>query len=396
MKYKIVLILIFIGMKTFAQQQLSIGDNSPKIYITDYVHNEPIDKNLEKKFIVLDFWATWCAPCLAVVPHINELQQKFKDRKDVVFFSMTDENPARIQRTLAKIPFTTSVVCDQSKTTKENFGIQQIPQLMLIDNLGIVRWIGNSFEINELILENFLAGKTINFQNEASNPANNPELVAESEANFKKMYAVFDILKDENTKYIFDLTIAPKMNMKMAVQSLSEGKYVDFDNNLQTILSKINNKFESQIIIPKTLSGINYNLTYKNSDKKTAAEYAQDLKSKILSELKLTETIVLKKSEVYNLKVENPKKLDFSTNQDEINHSSVSDTHFVYGNISIDSFIKEIANYNKIIINNETDLSKTLEFTIRKGSLSELYQDLAEYGLSLEKTFKVVEFYKYN
>ena len=55
----------------YAQEKLIVGDKAPKINITDYVLNVPKDKNLENKYIILEFWATWCAPCLNAVPHIN-------------------------------------------------------------------------------------------------------------------------------------------------------------------------------------------------------------------------------------------------------------------------------------------------------------------------------------
>ena len=44
---------------------------------------------LKGKVVVVEFWATWCAPCIASIPHLNELAEQFRD-EDVVFISLVD------------------------------------------------------------------------------------------------------------------------------------------------------------------------------------------------------------------------------------------------------------------------------------------------------------------
>ena len=55
------------------------------------------------KAVVLDFWATWCGPCIAAIPHWNQLATQFRG-KPVVFVSVTDENRETIERFLTKKP----------------------------------------------------------------------------------------------------------------------------------------------------------------------------------------------------------------------------------------------------------------------------------------------------
>ncbi len=57
--------------------------------------------SLKGNVVVLEFWATWCAPCIAAMPHLNELTEQFKD-KAVKFISITDEDEATVAPFLSR------------------------------------------------------------------------------------------------------------------------------------------------------------------------------------------------------------------------------------------------------------------------------------------------------
>ncbi len=57
-------------------ENLGIGDPAPKLEVKSFVKGEPV-KSLEPgNFYVVEFWATWCGPCIATIPHLTELQKK--------------------------------------------------------------------------------------------------------------------------------------------------------------------------------------------------------------------------------------------------------------------------------------------------------------------------------
>lgn len=63
---------------------LKPGDAAPGLFIAKWVKGEPV-KELEKgKVYVVEFWATWCGPCIAAMPHVTELQKKYADKGVVV------------------------------------------------------------------------------------------------------------------------------------------------------------------------------------------------------------------------------------------------------------------------------------------------------------------------
>jgi uncharacterized protein (TIGR03435 family) len=380
----------------YSQDTLKIGDKAPKINITDYILNIPKDKNIEGKFIVLEFWATWCAPCLSAVPHLNELHDNFKNRKDLLFLSMTYEKPEKTKRTLEKIPFKTVVVSDQTKLNEANFNVDEIPHTVLIDNKGVIRWIGIPTELNSSIIENFLNGTNISKENLNLATEKKQEKVTEEQEPANSIDITLELLKDNKAYYVFSVINAAENEDVMAFEALWKGKYIDLNNNLKSMISKIIKKPEYQIIIPNELVENKYNIFYKNSNKIEINEHIKLLKNNLLTSLNLTEKVEIKKVEVYNLKVENAEKLNFSPNQEEKQrHNGSNTTHFIFSNSNIETLIRDVGNYHKIIIFNETEQDKNLDFIIRKGNLTELINDLKEYGLRLEKVSKEIEFYSY-
>lgn len=159
--------VLVLSQNMFSQIKLKVGDKVPDLNITDYLANTPKDKNLKGKYILLEFWATWCTSCLAEVPNLNKTQERFKDKKDFVFVSITDESPEKTKKTLERVKFKSIVVSDQTKKALNDFVVDDasggyaIPKTFLIDNQGILRWVGQPWLLNDVVLNKFLEGKEI-------------------------------------------------------------------------------------------------------------------------------------------------------------------------------------------------------------------------------------------
>jgi tetratricopeptide (TPR) repeat protein len=59
---------------------LGVGDPAPALAIAKWVKGEPVERFEKGKVYMVEFWATWCAPCIASMPHLTALQQKHKDK----------------------------------------------------------------------------------------------------------------------------------------------------------------------------------------------------------------------------------------------------------------------------------------------------------------------------
>ena len=61
-------------------QSLNVGDASPPLTVGRYVKGEKIERLEPDQTYVVEFWATWCGPCIQTIPHLTELQKKYKDK----------------------------------------------------------------------------------------------------------------------------------------------------------------------------------------------------------------------------------------------------------------------------------------------------------------------------
>ena len=114
---------------------------------------------------MVEFWATWCKPCLRAVPHLNRLQNKFTNR-NLVFISVTYEPPEVTFKTLEKVKFESVVVSDQTKSTHRSLHIEYkgtmvLPRTVLIDDENNIVWYGKPNQLSEKLLEKFLRKEKI-------------------------------------------------------------------------------------------------------------------------------------------------------------------------------------------------------------------------------------------
>ena len=166
MKNIILMAFIFLPFSVWAQSDLIksqialLNTKMDTLVISDYLRNEPADKSFHSKFKVLEFWATWCRPCLRAVPHLNKLQAKFKDR-NVVFLSFTYEKPEKAAVAFSKVNFETIVVTDTTKTTHRKLriefnGTMGLPRTVLIDDENNIVWYGSPDKLTPKLMERFL------------------------------------------------------------------------------------------------------------------------------------------------------------------------------------------------------------------------------------------------
>lgn len=94
----------------------------------------------EGKVILINFWFTRCPPCIAEMPHLNQIKEDYKDQ-EIAFISMAPETENQVKRFLKKHDFNFDHIPDADDFLKK-FGVG-FPKNILVDKAGIIRFIGN-------------------------------------------------------------------------------------------------------------------------------------------------------------------------------------------------------------------------------------------------------------
>ena len=146
--------------------ELLVGDAAPKLEVQEFVRGEPVKQFEHGKTYVVEFWATWCGPCRESIPHLSELQKKYKD---ATFLGVSiDDEAAEVKPFVKKMgdKMDYRVATDAREGDKGKMAQawleasyqNGIPTAYVVNGDGKVAWIGHPNDIEEP-LKQILAGK---------------------------------------------------------------------------------------------------------------------------------------------------------------------------------------------------------------------------------------------
>ena len=144
--------------------KMTIGTKAPNLDVEHWVSDddgryEHVTKFEKGKVYIVEFWATWCGPCIAQMPHIAETQKKFSD-KGVQFISISDEDIETVEeflektvrgddeeRTYGELTNTYCLTTDPDKSVMKDYfvaaGRTGIPCAFIVGKTGLIEWIGH-------------------------------------------------------------------------------------------------------------------------------------------------------------------------------------------------------------------------------------------------------------
>lgn len=114
---------------------------------------------LEGKVVVMEFWATWCMPCIAAFPHMNELAAHYQGNDGIVFLSITDETREFAEKTLKDSPLGSWVGLDTDRSIFDAYGVNAIPRTIIIGKDGRIAADTYPMMVTVESLDQILAGE---------------------------------------------------------------------------------------------------------------------------------------------------------------------------------------------------------------------------------------------
>jgi thiol-disulfide isomerase/thioredoxin len=136
---KIILIALILSGSLFGKAQLKIGGAVPEIELPNTVDSIVKLSSLNGKVVLIDFWASWCAPCRAANPYIQKLYKKYKAQGFEVFAVSLDVKKEAWIKAIKKDKLTYTQVLDNSgwnSKVGERFFVDQLPTNFLLDRSG--------------------------------------------------------------------------------------------------------------------------------------------------------------------------------------------------------------------------------------------------------------------
>src|ERR1700716_470038 len=129
-------ILVLFAMPSYRQGEASIAGKSAQDFPLTLAGKSERLSDLKGKVVVLNFWATWCPPCVEETPGLIALNQRIASRNGVVLGVSVDEDENAYQQFLQtqRVNFLTSR--DPSKKSAQDYGTVMYPETYVIDRHG--------------------------------------------------------------------------------------------------------------------------------------------------------------------------------------------------------------------------------------------------------------------
>ncbi len=340
--------------------------------------------SLRGKVIVLEFWATWCAPCIAAMPHLNGLAEKFKDQP-VQFIAITDESEPFVAPFLQRRVIKGWVGLDEDRSIFDAYGVQGIPRTIVVDRDGKIAALTTATSLTEARLGGILEGKSPSVAPEKSIAS------ATAPRNPPATPTTPTLPTREDAPARFEITIKPAKSEGNSM-SQTRGRF-RASGDLKTALGLIHNFPNIRIFGPPLLVEARYDISATMLEGNT-----DDLKAilakTIEASFKLRVRREMREMEVFVLTAPDQAAINLKPNPAVVGHASHADGVIAAAAVPIQTLVEQLEGVLKQPVTDETKLPGKYNWNVlfdakRPDSIIDaIRQDL---GLELKRARRRIE-----
>lgn len=391
-KYILTLIALLLSTNfLLAAQELNsseIGQRAPELTL-EKVLNKPDKieatlKALNGKIVILEFWATWCKPCIPAMEHLSTLQEKFSNHLQVIAISSEDEE--RLRKYLKKRPTNAWIGIDSDHSMSKFYGARIIPHSVVINKEGIITAITFPSEITEGKIEKLLSGESVSFKEKKRYVGGN--LSVDTEINqftlfhvsvkFSQSQSTWSQIHnkgDFNDRRITAGGFTIPMLYQLAYQISSHDRVIYNFKNPDQYKYENAEKYDFDLIVPQSQKENLYQIMI------ACLNHSFDLDAKLEK----------RKIKVKVLKVKSQGKLKVSDGSEDM--YTFRGPYFEAKNISIKKFTEYLENHTEVPVVDETMLTGRYDIKMewQFEDPKTFHQELEKMGLVLEDAERFVE-----
>ena len=382
------IVVIGLLMANVAHAQVKNQEQVPNFKL-ETILNAPVKsaslQQFKGKLVWIEFWATWCGACIQSMPHLQQLQEKYKDKLQVI--NVTQETAARTRQFLKARPSKLWFAIDTAGKIGDLFPHRLIPHSVLVSPDGKLIAATNPESITAKVIDSLLANQQVHL----------PEKKDNLTADYIKTYFFADDTVKNRLVFQPEIKGGPGMMITFADQPAFAGRRLTFVN------VGLGNMYR------KAFGDFNYGRTIDKTEAKqkerhcldiivpTKAELLPALKAELGKKFGVKAGVVKQDKEVYVLKISDMDKFKKITRNTSGNRTYFS----MHGkidqqSINMTDFADYLENYGvyKLFVVDETGNNEKLDikFDFQPEKPETLDTILKDMGLSLEKATRPIDF----
>ena len=347
-----------------------------QINASEIIQESKIASAQANKLYYVDFWATWCAPCIHAKKYLTVLQKQFP--KDFHIISLTVENSDRVERFLKKTPSELTVAIDYYGETFKTYKIKPLPDGILFNAKGEKLWQGHPGDLKPEHIQRY-----INQSNKRTNLKDFVKVITDYDEEIDAVYIPQQPLeiKQINSNY----------------ETLSVNDYdthLKLQGPLKSIVSYLSHTYKEQIDISSDL-----NLPYEVYVKKPI-DTSVNLGYQITQQLGYTIETKKTEGETLTLKL-NDTSLLWDTNQIDWGSNTakfiIGDTDITADNVSIKKLsyqLSTVLDLPVLIAGDDMVKSEPHDWQVHYKFFNLMKTSLKDYGVTVEKSIQKYDVYK--